>query len=212
MNPPADYLPDLHQVRQVRRVLDRHGVVVEVVLPGAQHGAVPDGRPPGDSGTAESSAVRCKVKVGLQLYKIAEDSYLLDIRKVDGDVLPFKIFDELQHHPAPAFVFYPYMRPLGSHYGINSGAVLLHIRTQAELEEAVREVVSHEANPASLSRRAVQRERLRRPLPPHVWRWRGAPRRRRGPWRRRAAFVPFGAWARPRRGACRRRPLDLGRS
>ena len=31
----------------------------------------------------------CKVKVGLQLYKIQEDSYLLDIRKVDGDVLPF---------------------------------------------------------------------------------------------------------------------------
>ena len=27
--------------------------------------------------------------MGLQLYKIQEDSYLLDIRKVDGDVLPF---------------------------------------------------------------------------------------------------------------------------
>jgi len=38
---------------------------------------------------ASSMAVRCKVKVGLQLYKIQEDSYLLDIRKVDGDVLPF---------------------------------------------------------------------------------------------------------------------------
>lgn len=36
-----------------------------------------------------SMAVRCKVKVGLQLYKIQEDSYLLDIRKIDGDVLPF---------------------------------------------------------------------------------------------------------------------------
>ena len=34
-------------------------------------------------------AARCKVKLGLQLYKIQEDSYLLDIRKVDGDVLPF---------------------------------------------------------------------------------------------------------------------------
>ena len=34
-------------------------------------------------------AVRCKVKVGLQLYKIHEESYLLDIKKVDGDVLPF---------------------------------------------------------------------------------------------------------------------------
>jgi len=38
---------------------------------------------------ASSLAVRCKVKVGLQLYKIVEDSYLLDIRKIDGDVLPF---------------------------------------------------------------------------------------------------------------------------
>ena len=38
---------------------------------------------------ASSMAVRCKVKVGLQLYKIQEDSYLLDIRKVDGEVLPF---------------------------------------------------------------------------------------------------------------------------
>jgi len=38
---------------------------------------------------ASSMAVRCKVKVGLQLYKIQDDSYLLDIRKVDGDVLPF---------------------------------------------------------------------------------------------------------------------------
>jgi len=38
---------------------------------------------------ASSMAVRCKVKVGLQLYKIVEDSYLLDIRKVDGEVLPF---------------------------------------------------------------------------------------------------------------------------
>ena len=36
-----------------------------------------------------SMAVRCKVKAGLQLYKIREDLYLLDIRKVDGDVLPF---------------------------------------------------------------------------------------------------------------------------
>uniref|UniRef100_A0A7S4EX39 non-specific serine/threonine protein kinase n=1 Tax=Chrysotila carterae TaxID=13221 RepID=A0A7S4EX39_CHRCT len=32
---------------------------------------------------------RCKVKVGLQLYKIQEDSYLLDVRKVDGEILPF---------------------------------------------------------------------------------------------------------------------------
>ena len=56
-------------------------------------------RPPPDGGAsgantagtldASSMAVRCKVKVGLQLYKIQEDSYLLDIRKVDGDVLPF---------------------------------------------------------------------------------------------------------------------------
>jgi len=46
---------------------------------------------PSGSGTldASSMAVRCKVKVGLQLYKIQEDAYLLDIRKVDGDVLPF---------------------------------------------------------------------------------------------------------------------------
>jgi len=36
-----------------------------------------------------SMTTRCKVKVGLQLYKIQEDSYLLDIRKVDGEVLPF---------------------------------------------------------------------------------------------------------------------------
>lgn len=34
-------------------------------------------------------AVRCKVKVGLNLYKIHDESYLLDIRKVDGEVLPF---------------------------------------------------------------------------------------------------------------------------
>jgi len=36
-----------------------------------------------------SFATRFKVKVGLQLYKIQEDSYLLDIRKVDGEILPF---------------------------------------------------------------------------------------------------------------------------
>jgi len=36
-----------------------------------------------------SSAARYKVKVGLQLYKIQDESYLLDIRKVDGEVLPF---------------------------------------------------------------------------------------------------------------------------
>ena len=52
-------------------------------------------RPPTDAsneaGTLDlsSMAVRCKVKVGLQLYKIQEESYLLDVRKVDGDVLPF---------------------------------------------------------------------------------------------------------------------------
>ncbi len=34
-------------------------------------------------------ALRCKVKIGLQLYKIQEDLYLLDVRKVDGDMLPF---------------------------------------------------------------------------------------------------------------------------
>ena len=53
------------------------------------HGAppsLPHGAPPL---TPSRSPVRCKVKVGLQLYKIQEDSYLLDIRKVDGDVLPF---------------------------------------------------------------------------------------------------------------------------
>jgi 5'-AMP-activated protein kinase catalytic alpha subunit len=38
---------------------------------------------------ASSLATRFKVKVGMQLYKIQEDSYLLDIRKVDGEVLPF---------------------------------------------------------------------------------------------------------------------------
>ena len=44
----------------------------------------------GAAGTLDASSMACgKVKVGLQLYKIQEDSYLLDIRKVDGDVLPF---------------------------------------------------------------------------------------------------------------------------
>jgi len=38
---------------------------------------------------ASSHATRFKVKVGMQLYKIQEDSYLLDIRKVDGEILPF---------------------------------------------------------------------------------------------------------------------------
>ena len=38
---------------------------------------------------ASGMALRCKVKVGLQLYKVQEGSYLLDIRKVDGEVLPF---------------------------------------------------------------------------------------------------------------------------
>ena len=33
-----------------------------------------------------SLAARCKVKVGLQLYKIQDDLYLLDVRKVDGEV------------------------------------------------------------------------------------------------------------------------------
>ena len=32
-----------------------------------------------------SLAARCKVKVGLQLYKIQDDLYLLDVRKVDGE-------------------------------------------------------------------------------------------------------------------------------
>jgi len=40
-------------------------------------------------GMGQEPMTRFKVKVGLQLYKIQEDSYLLDIRKVDGDVLPF---------------------------------------------------------------------------------------------------------------------------
>ena len=44
---------------------------------------------PHGGGIDPSMAVRCKVKAGLQLYKIREDLYLLDIRKVDGDVLPF---------------------------------------------------------------------------------------------------------------------------
>ena len=47
----------------------------------------------GDAGHGQLStnnlAARCKVKVGLQLYKIQDDLYLLDVRKVDGEVLPF---------------------------------------------------------------------------------------------------------------------------
>lgn len=46
-----------------------------------------------DNGSAmidpSGMAVRCKVKVGLNLYKIHDESYLLDIRKVDGEALPF---------------------------------------------------------------------------------------------------------------------------
>ncbi len=34
-------------------------------------------------------AFHTQVKVGLQLYKIQDDLYLLDVRKVDGEVLPF---------------------------------------------------------------------------------------------------------------------------
>ena len=47
----------------------------------------------GDAGHGQLStnnlAARCKVKVGLQLNKIQDDLYLLDVRKVDGEVLPF---------------------------------------------------------------------------------------------------------------------------
>jgi len=47
----------------------------------------------GDAGHGQLStnnlAARCKVKVGLQLYKIQDDLYLLDVRKVDGEILPF---------------------------------------------------------------------------------------------------------------------------
>ena len=56
---------------------------------GGGGGAVGGGGAGAGTVDASSMAVRCKVKVGLQLYKIQEDSYLLDIRKVDGDVLPF---------------------------------------------------------------------------------------------------------------------------
>jgi 5'-AMP-activated protein kinase catalytic alpha subunit len=54
-----------------------------------QDGAGGAGGAGGAAGCGMLGATRCKVKVGLQLFKIQEGSYLLDIRKVDGDVLPF---------------------------------------------------------------------------------------------------------------------------
>lgn len=32
---------------------------------------------------------RSSVKLGLQLYKVMEDQYLLDVKRLDGDIFPF---------------------------------------------------------------------------------------------------------------------------
>jgi 5'-AMP-activated protein kinase catalytic alpha subunit len=32
---------------------------------------------------------RASVKLGLQLYKVMEDQYLLDVKRLDGDIFPF---------------------------------------------------------------------------------------------------------------------------
>lgn len=53
---------------------------------------------------------------------------------MDTDVTALAPVDQLRTYPAPAFVFYPNdMTP----FGINSGVMLLHVRTQAELEDAM---------------------------------------------------------------------------
>lgn len=88
--PPADMMLEIF--RALRALQFEWKIVAQYSLK-----CRPCSRPhlPNDAGAAASAAeqssmaTRCKVKVGLQLYKIQEDSYLLDVRKVDGEVLPF---------------------------------------------------------------------------------------------------------------------------
>ena len=86
---PADMMLEIFRVLRALRF--EWKIVAQYSLKCRPCTRPPESAQPGGGGTldASSMAVRCKVKVGLQLYKIQEDSYLLDIRKVDGDVLPF---------------------------------------------------------------------------------------------------------------------------
>jgi len=87
--PPADMMLEIF--RALRALQFEWKIVAQYSLK-----CRPCTRPPigtSDSGQSmidpSGMAVRCKVKVGLNLYKIHDESYLLDIRKVDGEVLPF---------------------------------------------------------------------------------------------------------------------------
>jgi len=85
--PPADMMLEIF--RALRALQFEWKIVAQYSLK-----CRPCTRPPAqESGHSmidpSGMAVRCKVKVGLNLYKIHEESYLLDIRKVDGEVLPF---------------------------------------------------------------------------------------------------------------------------
>lgn len=44
----------------------------------------------GDDGSGHAmGGKRALVKLGLQLYKVMEDQYLLDVKRLEGDVFPF---------------------------------------------------------------------------------------------------------------------------
>jgi len=40
-------------------------------------------------GDLGASARRAQVKLGLQLYKVVDDQYLLDVKRLEGDIFPF---------------------------------------------------------------------------------------------------------------------------
>jgi 5'-AMP-activated protein kinase catalytic alpha subunit len=85
---PADMMLEIF--RALRHLRFEWKIVAQYSLKCRPCSRPADGsQPPGTLDASSPHAVRCKVKIGLQLYKIQEDSYLLDIRKVDGDVMPF---------------------------------------------------------------------------------------------------------------------------
>lgn len=58
----------------------QYQLVCRPALKGAD-GLVPEGD--------EAAVKRAGVKLGLQLYKVMEDQYLLDVKRLDGDIFPF---------------------------------------------------------------------------------------------------------------------------
>mmetsp|Transcript_34149 Transcript_34149/g.93912 ORF Transcript_34149/g.93912 Transcript_34149/m.93912 type:complete len:530 (-) Transcript_34149:392-1981(-) len=89
--PPADMMLEIF--RALRALQFEWKIVAQYSLKCRPCTRPPMGASDGSHSMIDPSgmAVRCKVKVGLNLYKIPqqEEQYLLDIRKVDGEVLPF---------------------------------------------------------------------------------------------------------------------------